>query len=174
MPSDTPQLLPDERPSKTVLKKQAHDLQRLGEALSELPDERLDEVPMSDTLREALRETRRIRSHEGRRRHLQFLGKLMRVTDIEPLRQAVAASQLGSAQSTLELHRLERWRLELVNDDDALTRWMTLCPTTDLQHLRSLIRTARKEAALPPEQRHGKAWRELFQLIKSYPAAAES
>lgn len=157
----------DERPSKTALKKQAHDLQRLGEALSELPDDRLAAVPMPEVLLEALRETRRIRSHEGRRRHLQYVGKLMRQTDVEPLREAVAAAQLGTAQNTLELHRLEQWRLELVNDDEALTRWMAEWPETDLQHLRSLIRAARKDAALPPEQRHGKAWRELFQFIKS-------
>lgn len=157
----------DERPSKTELKKQAHELQRLGQALSELPDERLAALAMSDTLLEALRETRRIRSHEGKRRHVQYVGKLMRQTDVEPLREAVAAAQLGSAQNTLELHRLEQWRIELVKDDEALTRWMTDYPDTDLQHLRSLIRAARKDGALPPEQRHGKAWRDLFQFIKS-------
>lgn len=166
MQSTTP-LAPDERPSKTSLKKQAHELQRLGELLAALPDERLAQLPMSDALRDALRETRAIRSHEGRRRHLQYLGKLMRLTDTEPLREAVAAAQLGSAQNTLALHRLEQWRTELVNDDAALTRWMAACPDTDLQHLRSLIRAARKDAALPPEQRHGRAWRELFQFLKA-------
>lgn len=158
---------PDERPSKTLLKKQAHELQRLGEQLAALSDDRLSQVPMPEPLLDALRETRNIRSHEGRRRHLQYVGKLMRLADIEPLREAVAAAQLGSAQNTLELHRLEQWRTELVNDDAALTRWMAACPDTDLQHLRSLIRAARKDSALPPEQRHGRAWRELFQFLKA-------
>ncbi|MEF7616333.1 ribosome biogenesis factor YjgA [Aquincola sp. MAHUQ-54] len=174
MPPNTTDLSDaDERPSKTLLKKQAHELQRLGEALAALPDDRLAGVPMPEALLEALRETRRIRSHEGRRRHLQYVGKLMRRTDTEPLREAVAAAQLGSAQSTLELHRLEQWRLELVNDDEALTRWMAESPGTDLQHLRSLIRAARKEAVLPPEQRHGKAWRELFQFVKTQRSAQD-
>jgi ribosome-associated protein len=54
----------------------------------------------------------------------------------------------------------------LVADDEALTRWLAEHPDSDAQQLRSLIRNARKDAALPPEQRHGRAWRELFQFLK--------
>jgi ribosome-associated protein len=162
----------DERPSKTQLKKQAHELQALGEALAALSDDKLETLPMSETLLDAVREFRRVRSHEGRRRHLQYIGKLMRLAPIEPLREAVAGAQLGSAQNTLELHRGETWRVNLVNDDAALTRWMAEYPQADLQRLRSLIRAARKDALLPPEQRHGKAWRELFQFIKPHLAQA--
>lgn len=157
---------PEERPSKSELKRQAHALQDLGEALLELPDERLVSLPMSETLLDAVRELKRTRSHEGRRRQMQYVGKLMRQADTEPLREAVAALQLGRAQDTLSLHRAERWRDELLADDDALTRWMESHPQTDAQQLRSLVRAARKDAAAPPEQRHGRSYRELFQFIK--------
>lgn len=156
----------DERPSKSELKRQAHQLQDLGEALLELPDDRLVALPMPEALLDAVREAKRVKSHEGRRRQLQLVGKLMRSADTEPLREAVAALQLGSAQQTLALHRAERWRVDLVESDDALTRWMAEHPGTDSQRLRTLVRNARKDAALPPEARHGRAWRELFQFIK--------
>jgi ribosome-associated protein len=157
---------PEERPSKSELKRQAHALQELGEALLELPDERLSALPISETLLDAVRELKRTRSHEGRRRQMQYVGKLMRHADTEPLREAVAALQLGRAQDTLSLHRAERWRDELMADDDALTRWVAQHPQTDAQQLRSLVRAARKDAATPPEQRHGRSYRELFQFIK--------
>jgi ribosome-associated protein len=155
-----------ERPSKTALKKQAHEQQALGEALAALPDARLAAIEMPEALRDALHEYQRTRSHEGRRRQRQHIGKLMRQADVEPLQQAVAEAQLGRAHDALALHRAEHWRVELVADDEALTRWLAAYPDTDAQRLRTLIRNARKDAALPPEQRHGRAWRELFQFLK--------
>ena len=162
----------DERPSKTALKKQAHEQQTLGEALAALPDARLAALAMPEALRDALHEYQRTRSHEGRRRQRQLIGKLMRHADPVPLQEAVAAAQLGTAHDALALHRAEHWRVELVADDEALTRWLAAFPDTDAQQLRSLIRNARKDAALPPEQRHGRAWRELFQFIKPVLATA--
>lgn len=158
----------DDRPSKTALKREAHELQALGMALAELPDARLAELAIDESLRDAVRTYNRTRSHEGRRRQMQFVGKLMRQADIEPLREAVAAARLGGAQDSLRLHLAERWREELVRDPDALTRWMAEHPDSDTQRLRSLIRSAQKDAAAAPEQRHGRAWRELFQFIKPH------
>ena len=155
-----------ERPSKTALKKQAHEQQTLGEALAALSDARLAATDMPEALRDALHEYQRTRSHEGRRRQRQHIGKLMRQADVAPLQEAVAAAQLGHAHDALALHRTEHWRVELVANDRALTRWLAAHPATDAQQLHSLIRNARKEAALPPEQRHGRAWRELFQFLK--------
>lgn len=154
------------RPSKTQLKKEMHDLQALGEALVELPPSRIQTLELSETLLIALRDYRQTRSHEARRRQMQYIGKLMRHTDPAPIREAVAAMQLGSAKETLALHRIERLRVELIESDDALTRWLEEHPDTDAQQLRSLIRAARKDAAQAPEQRNGRAYRELFQFIK--------
>ena len=156
----------DERPSKTALKQQAHEQQTLGEALAGLSDARLAAIDMPEALRDALHEYQRTRSHEGRRRQRQHIGKLMRRADVAPLQEAVAAAQLGTAHDALTLHRAEHWRVELVANDEALTRWLAEHPDCDAQQLRTLIRNARKEAALPCEKRHGRAWRELFQFLK--------
>jgi ribosome-associated protein len=157
----------DERPSKTQLKKQSHDLQALGQALTEMPDDRLAALPVDESLIEAVRMYRRTRSHEGRRRQMQYIGKLMRNADPEPLREAVAALQVPRAADTLALHQAEHWRDQLIADDEALTRWLAEHPQTDAQQLRSLIRAARKEATVAaPEQRHGRSYRELFQWVK--------
>jgi ribosome-associated protein len=155
-----------DRPSKTQRKKASHDLQDLGEALVALSDERLAALPIDEPLLDALRSYKVTRSHEGRRRQMQYIGKLMRRGDPEPLREAVAASQLGRAQDALALHETERWRAELLASDDALTRWKTEHPAGDLQQLRSLVRAARKDAAALPEQRSGRAFRELFKFIR--------
>jgi len=179
-PADTESSLdPDEgptgpdRPSKSALKRQMHDLQDLGQELTELPESRVAKLDLPEPLRDALHEYRRTRSHEGRRRQLQFIGKLMRKTDGEPIREAVAAFKLGSARETLALHEAERWREELLADDDAVTRWLNKFTDTDAQQLRSLLRAARKDAkAEAVEQRHGRAYRDLFQLVKTALAAA--
>ncbi len=161
LPADDPQ-----RPSKTRRKKESHELQGLGEAVVDLPESRLDGLAIDETLRDAIRAYRRTRSHEGRRRQMQYIGKLMRRVDPAPLQEAVAAMQLGHAKDSLALHEAEHWRTELIASDDALTRWTAEHPQGDLQQLRSLIRAARKDAAATPEQRSGRAYRELFKFIR--------
>lgn len=162
----------DERPSKTQLKQQSHDLQALGLQVAALSDERLAKVPMSDLLREAINDYRKTRSHEGRRRQMQYVGKLMRSADEEALREAVAAATVGSARETLLLHEVERWRDALIAGDEALTRWMQEHADCDAQQLRSLVRAARRDAAeAASEQRQPKSYRELFQFIKPHLSA---
>ena len=85
-----------------------------------------------------------------------------------PLAAAVNETQLGHAHAALLLHQAERWRAELIAGDAALTRWAAQYPLSDLQQLRSVIRNARKDAAAAPEQRSGRAYRELFQFIKQH------
>jgi ribosome-associated protein len=157
----------DERPSKSQLKRDAHSLQSLGLEVAELSEQRLASTDMPEALREAILEYRRTKSHEGRRRQLQYVGKLMRNADEAVLREAVAAAKLGSAKETLALHEAERWRAELIANDESLQRWMTEHPDTDTQQLRSLVRAARRDSVgLVPEARQPKSHRELFQFIK--------
>ena len=166
-PGSEPGEMVPSRPSKTRLKQESHDLQTLGQAISELSAERLAAIEMPERLRDAIETFRRTRSHEGRRRQMQYVGKLMRSADEEVLREAVAAATLGSAQDTLTLHETERWRAELIADDEALTRWQLAYPDTDTQQLRSLVRAARRDAKdLAPEARQPKSFRELFVFIK--------
>ena len=158
-----------DRPSKTRLKQESHALQDLGEAVVALPDARLDGLAIAEQLLDAIRTYKKTRTHEGKRRQMQYIGKLMRVHDVEPIRQAVTDMQLGRAKDSLALHEAERWRAELIADDTSATRWISTHPQTDVQQLRSLIRAARKDAALEPEKRSGRAYRELFQFIKQHP-----
>lgn len=154
------------RPSKTRRKQDSHDLQALGVALVELSEKRLRKLEIPESLLDALVTYKSTRSHEGRRRQMQYIGKLMRGADTEPLREAVAAVQIGQTRESLALHQAERWRAELIADDDALTRFAQAHAGADVQQLRSVIRNARKDAALVPEKRSGRHFRELFKIIR--------
>ena len=156
-----------EKPSKTQRKAASHALQDLGEELAALGEERIAALPIDETLRDAVLEAKRTRSHEGRRRQMQYIGKLMRGTDTDAIRAAVEGARHGRAQDAAALHEAERWRAELIAGDDALTRFAAAHPAADLQALRTLVRNARKDAALTPEQRSGRAFRELFRALRS-------
>jgi len=156
-------------PSKTQLKAEADEKQALGEALLTLRADLMARLDLPDKLLDALKEAKRITNFEGRRRQMQFIGKLMRPLDMTPIRAAIDEQANGSADLTLALHLAEQWRDRLIEADDALGEWMTAYPATDSQQLRALIRQARKDAK--PEKpgeapRHGKSYREIFQLVK--------
>lgn len=152
-------------PSRNELKQQMKELQELGEAVAALPVDRLDKLKLDERLRDAIDELRRTRSFEGKRRQVQYIGKLMKTVDPAPLREAVASFRVGSASDTLALHQAEYWRDQLLAGDDALKKWVEEYPSTDIQQLRSLVRSARKEK-LEPGERHGRAYRDLFRLVK--------
>lgn len=166
--------------SKTDLKKHMDHLQSLGEALltlrSDLMTRLREQHELSDKLIDALAEARRITNFEGKRRQMQFIGKLMRALDedtVAAIEAALEEQRKPSAQETLRLHQAEQWRDRLLADDDALTDWLRQDPEADVQHLRALIRQARKDAQAtaaqekPGEaQRHGKAYREIFQTVR--------
>jgi len=156
-----------DRPSKSQLKRESHVLQSLGEDLLTLPASRLEPLNLPEILLDALRMAKKITSHEGRRRQMQYIGKLMRRVDPEPIRQAVAAYKLGHAKDSLALHESEAWRERLLADDNALQSFIAEHAGIDVQQLRSLVRAARKDAANEPEKRSGRAFRELFQFIKT-------
>jgi ribosome-associated protein len=149
--------------SKTRRKQEMHELQALGAALVELSEPQLRDFPLPPDLREAVLAAKHIRSHEAKRRQLQYLGRLMREIDAAPIRERLAALEGGSAQATARHRRLEAWRERLVADDQALTEFALEHPAADLQALRTLIRNARKEAK---EQRPPRAYREIFRFVK--------
>ena len=105
---------------------------------------------------------------------MQFIGKLMRGVDVEPLGEVAASEQIGHTRESLALHQAERWRAELIADDDALTRFAAQHQDADVQQLRSVIRNARKDAALVPQKRSGRFFRELFQIIREQSASSRS
>jgi len=157
----------DEPVSKTRRKREMTELQALGAALVALPESQIKEMRLQNALLEALLDAKRIRSHEAKRRQLQYIGRLMREVDAEPIRARLAALEGTSAQAAAAHRRLEAWRERLLSDDAALTSFASEHPGADLQEIRALIRNARKE------QKEGKpprAYRELFRVLKAVQA----
>lgn len=154
----------DERPSKSQIKREMDALQEVGKALAELSLERLAKVPMSDRLREAVEEFHRVGKHEAQRRQLQYIGKLMRSEDVEPIQVALDALSGNSRAEVARQHRLERLRERLLEDDAVFGEIATEYPGADLQYLRSLKRSALKEREVnkPP-----RAFRELFKALRA-------
>ena len=155
-----------DRPSKSQLKRDMHALQELGEALIALPKDALKRMPMPEALNDAVREARRITDHEGKRRQVQYVGRVMRgLLDAETaaLRTALDSYKGINKAETARLHWIERTREKLLADDAALTEFIRQHPAADPQEGRTLIRNARKEQqqAKPPRY-----FRELFQWIK--------
>ena len=158
--------------TRTDLKRASTELQKLGEDLLTLRTDLMARPDLSEKLVDAVAEAKRITNFEGKRRQMQYIGKLMRGLDDEQLGAVHAAlnEQLnGSAEDNLRLHQAESWRERMVADDEAVGEWIAQFPGTDIQQLRSLVRQARKDAVpeKPGEaQRHGKAYREIFQLLR--------
>ncbi|PTT87194.1 DUF615 domain-containing protein, partial [Pelomonas sp. HMWF004] len=172
----TPELEDDDgfdRPSKSQLKRDMTALQDLGEELMALPESRWEPLALPEILADALRHAKKITNFEGKRRQIQYVGKLMRKIDPEPVREAVAAFKLGHALDSLRLHQSERWRERLLAGDEALQEFLAAHEDVDIQQLRNLVRAARKDAASAPEQRSGRAFRELFQFIKASKVIAD-
>jgi len=161
----------DEAISKTKRKQEMHALQALGAALVELPESQLAALSLGDDLHAAVLECRRIRSHEARRRQLQYIGRLMREVDAAPIRAALESLDAGSAQAAALHRRLEAWRERLLADDGALTAFAAEHPGADLQALRTLIRNSRRELK---EGRSPRAYRELFRLIRTCSGSSPS
>ena len=163
-----------ERPSKTEMKRQSDALQDLGRELVEAPRDRVKRVPMPEDVRDVILECQNIKNHEGRRRQMQFIGKKMRTLSEEEvaiIKRTIEGWKGASKADTAALHALERRRDKLLADDKALTALLEEAPHLDVQHLRTLIRNARKEQA---ENKPPKAYREIFQILKDLnkPAAA--
>jgi ribosome-associated protein len=147
----------DSRPSKTQRKKQMHALQALGQQLVELSRDQLARIDLPDELREAVDFAHRVESHEGRRRHLQYIGKLMRQMDADEIRSAIGRATGDSRAAVALMHLAERWRDRLLADDDALTAYLAERPGADVQWLRATIRAARREHEAGQAPRHARA-----------------
>ncbi len=163
-----------DRPSKSQLKREMTALQKLGEILVEAPRDRVKKVPMPEDVLDAILECQQITAHEGRRRQLQYVGKKMRTLteeEVATIQKAVDSWRGASKAETAALHLIEHQRERLLADDGALTELREQYPDIDIQHLRTLIRNARKEQA---ENKPPKAYREIFQILKSLRAAAHN
>lgn len=156
-----------DRPSKSQLKREMTALQKLGEILVDAPRDRVKKVPMPEDVMDAILHCQQISSHEGRRRQLQYVGKKMRSleeSEVAAIQKVVDSWRGASKAEAAALHMIERQRDRLLADDGALTDLRSQYPEVDIQHLRTLIRNARKEQA---DNKPPKAYREIFQILKS-------
>ncbi len=154
----------DTPPSKSQLKRDALALQALGAQLLELPESDWAALGLPETLIAALRDGKRIRTHGARKRQLQYIGKLMRDIDAEPVREHFEQLRLKSREQSRAHHELEHWRERLIEQgDSAVEAFLQLHAQADRQQLRQLVRRARKERGQdqPPA-----ASRALFRYLR--------
>jgi ribosome-associated protein len=145
-------------------------LQELGEQLVQLPAAELAAIEMPDALREAVETARRITAHGARVRQRLYIGKLLRRTDVEPIRQALERRSETDRVRVHREHAIEAWRTRLLSDDAAAwTELGGLISGVDLAELRSLVRQARAEnhGGRPPA-----AARKLFRRLRELLASA--
>lgn len=150
--------------SKSEIKRDAEQLKKLGESLIGLNAVNLAKMPLQENIREAIELAQRLRL-EARRRQIQYIGKLLRSVDPEPIQEALDKVENRHNQQQALLHKLELVRDQLVTQGDgALSTLIEEYPALDRHHLRQLIRAAQKEkqANKPP-----KNYREIFQYLKS-------
>jgi ribosome-associated protein len=150
-------------PSKTKIKKQMHELRDLGKELTELGKDQLAQLDIPENLRDAIREMKNINKFGAQRRHIQYIGKLMRDVNPAPILAKLDAWKGKSQQHIAYMHLLERWRDRLMESDSALTELLAAHPEADAQRLRTLIRNTQREmeAGKPP-----KNYREIFQVLR--------
>lgn len=156
----------DEPKSKSQLKRDMHALQAMGKTLAELKPDQLAQLPLEPRLLEALNEYKRLKHREARRRQLQFIGRLMREADQDNLEKSLDQFDLQSRHHMLAQQQAERWRDALLTDPSALQRFIDEHPSTDIQHLRQLLRQAQKEqTAEKPANATRKLFRHLLDTI---------
>ena len=152
----------EERPSKSQRKRDMHALQDLGAELVELPEDRLAAVDLPEPLIDAIHAARRIRDFEGRRRQLQYIGKLMRTVDAEPIRAKLETWKTGSRTETARFKRIEHWRERLLAEPSAASLFAAEFPHADAARIRELVEAVHRERAAvrPP-----KNFRALFKAL---------
>lgn len=154
----------DEPKSKTAVKREMEALQEMGEEVAALSDSELKTIPLDETLLDAILIARRLPPREGRRRQMQFVGKLMRSADHEAIAEALEKLRNNSRAHTKLLHDAENWRDRLIAEgDDAMGEFTAIYYETDRQHMRQLIRAAKKELS---QEKPPAAARKLFKCIR--------
>lgn len=153
-------------PSKSAVKREMTHLQELGQSLVALPKDKLKRIDLPDTLRTAIYEAQRLEesnARSGLRRQLQYIGKLMRSIDAQPVVEQMRHFDAHQNEENSRFHQLEQWRDRLLKDEHSLQAFLQVYPQADIQALRTLIRNAQKELS---SQRAPKSTRSLFKLLR--------
>ena len=149
-------------PSKSQVKRDMLALQALGEELAGQSLERLRSLDLPEKLMDAFVHVKSIKAHGAVRRQLQFIGKLMRTVDPAPLRLQLDIWAGHSREGVARQHQAEHWRERLIEQDEALTGFLSEFPEADIPALRQIIRNARKEKE---EGKPPKHFRELYRAV---------
>ena len=154
----------EEEPSRTQIKRAMEALQTLGAKLLDLKPSELARIPMSETLKTAIDESHRIDQNEAKRRHLQYIGKVMRDEDSEGIAKALAVHDSGSNEHRRIFHQLETWRDGLIaNNTETLNDIAQLHPEADRQHITHLVKQAQ---SLNQEEKAKSAAKKLFKYLR--------
>jgi ribosome-associated protein len=155
----------EDRPSKSERKRAAHAAQDLGETLIGLRDSDLVALDLPERLVDAIRDARSIPSRGGGARQRQYIGKLMRDIDLEPIRAALAARGEQSALEAQRFKRLEAWRERLIAEGsialEELERWRPGLDRNEWLRRISAAQSERERAG------SGTAGRELFRALRA-------
>lgn len=151
------------KPSKSQRKRDMLALQKLGEKLLELTPDQLARMDLSEDLLEALRFYHTLKDKEARRRHLQFIGTVMRRLDAEPIQQALDDLDQLRFRQAEDFHQIEQWRDALIAGDDALLEELAQRFDLDRPQLRRMVRVAAEEKAAAKPSKQGRA---LFRLLR--------
>jgi ribosome-associated protein len=150
----------DDLPSRSQLKRDSQELRDMGAQLVQMPNAHLDKITMDNTLLAAIKEARRLKSNDARRRQIQYIGKLMRNMDLTEIRHSV--EKLNHQSQTFRQHfaMLEQWRDRLIDEgNDAIEEFLTAFPNADRQQIRNLSRQAGRE-------KNDSAKSKLFKYLK--------
>ncbi|HMJ49429.1 MAG TPA: ribosome biogenesis factor YjgA [Burkholderiales bacterium] len=153
----------DQPISKTQRKKTMHALQRLGEQLVALSPVQLEQIDLAEKLRDAIIETRKLKTYEARRRQLQYIGRLMRETDAALIQQKLDYALRPQKYRQARQNLIECWRERLLSDERALVEFLQIYQQADRQRLRMLVRNAQHESL---ERKPPKSFRALFQELQ--------
>ena len=161
-----------EPPSKTLRKKEAHALQKLGEELTGYGADQLQQLPLTDKLTTQLLEFKRLpKSHGARKRQLQFIGKLMRDCDYEAITLAISKLQTVSKSDGQQRQLAVDWSEKILNGSDSgnqeINELLSLRPQLDRQKLRQLYRDYSRATDSTQEQVKLKLQHYLQQFLNS-------
>ncbi|HSW92813.1 MAG TPA: ribosome biogenesis factor YjgA [Gammaproteobacteria bacterium] len=150
--------------TKSALKRHMDALQKMGETLVHLSDTELRKIPLENPLLDAILTARSLKSHEAKRRQLQYIGKIMRNVDVEPIQLALEKVQNKSQAGKAQFHQIERWRDQLIAEGDvALEKFIEQYPDADRQHIRQLMRKAQQDVK---KQKNTGGETELFRYVR--------
>lgn len=138
--------LEPEEVSRSQIKRELLELQKIAERLTTMKPGQLAPLPLTPVMRDALEESKRIKSHNAMRRHIRRIAKLLRNEEMDAIHELLNSIDNRHLEENRRFHQLERWRDRLLAEGDgALAELLTACPDADRQHLRQLIRAATKE-----------------------------